>query len=201
MMGKKCWRGWNEFRHNGRAAPQALFLISSIHKGSEKPHKKSSAWEITVSLAHKKEPSTFKTHPGLLPTFHWLKHIHFRKTPFYVSQSCVVCPSISHVRIFLLEKDRACTVSEVLTHVQGSHPSLWGCWVDIWHIRRHEICDLLQCQQACGVLALLELFLNHWFQFFTESLTRQIQTVRHPFCSVEGRDLSETGLSFVFIQG
>lgn len=71
IMGKKCWLGWNEFRHNWRVTPQALFLISSIHKGSDKPHEKSPAWEITVSLAHKMEPSTFKIRPGLGLFFHY----------------------------------------------------------------------------------------------------------------------------------
>lgn len=50
---------------------------------------------------------------------------------------------------------------EGLTHVQGSHASLGGCRVDIRHIRGHKVCDLLQRQQAGGVLALLELLLYH----------------------------------------
>ena len=50
---------------------------------------------------------------------------------------------------------------KVLTHVQGRHPSLWSRRVDIGYVCGHEICNLLQCQQACGILPLLELFLYH----------------------------------------
>ena len=72
---------------------------------------------------------------------------------------------------------------KVLTHVQGRHPSLWSCRVDIGYVCGHEICNLLQGQQACGILPLLELFLYHWLQFFTESLIKgklkQWDTLRH----------------------
>ena len=61
---------------------------------------------------------------------------------------------------------------KLLTHVQGRHSPLWSCRVDIGYVCGHEICNLLQCQQACGILPLLELFLYHWLQFFTESLIK-----------------------------
>lgn len=92
----------------------------------------------------------------------------------------VYCPVCTHILIGSHEKAQSLVwkvtehrqSQELLTHVQGSHSSLWSCWVDVWYTRCHEICNLLQCQQACGVLPLLKLLLYHRLQLFTKGLQR-----------------------------
>lgn len=60
--------------------------------------------------------------------------------------------------------------SSLLTHVERRHASLWCRRIHGGHAGGHEVCDLLQSQQARGCLALLQLILDHCFQLIAECL-------------------------------
>lgn len=73
----------------------------------------------------------------------------------------------------------------LLTHVQCRHAPLWCSRVHGGHAGGHEVCNLLQSQEAGGCLALLQLVLDHGLQLITESLQALKTTTTHK--SVRGK--------------
>lgn len=70
----------------------------------------------------------------------------------------------------LRSKSRTHSFSSLLTHVERRHASLWCSRIHGRHAGGHEVCDLLQSQQASGRLPFLQLILDHCLQLIAECL-------------------------------
>ncbi len=70
----------------------------------------------------------------------------------------------------LRSKSRTHSFSSLLTHVERRHASLWCSGIHGRHAGGHEVCNLLQSQQASGRLPFLQLILDHRLQLIAECL-------------------------------